>query len=136
MNNTNVSQNSNTKQNQPNYFAIIMLVVVIGFCVYKYVWPKINTSWVVDAACTEVKSQVYSDYGEIPSVSGSILYKNGQDYIVVVSYDLREIDWEGKIACHVYGYRKSNCYVTGMTREMPDDYRFNIEELKALWSIE
>lgn len=128
--------NSTNNARKPNYFSIILLVVVLVFFGYKYVWPKVNTSWVVDAACTEVKSQVYSDYGEVPSVSGSILYKNGQDYIVVVSYSLREFDWEGKVACHVYGFRKSNCYVTGMTQEMSKGYKFNTEELKALWGIE
>lgn len=127
---------TNNPEKTPNYFSIILLVAVLIFCGYKYVWPKVNTSWVVDAACTEVKSQVYSDYGEVPSVSGSILYKNGQDYIVVVSYSLREIDWEGKVACHVYGYRESNCHVTGMTQEMAKGYKFNTEELKALWGIE
>ena len=127
---------TNGTATKPNYFSIILLIAVLVFCGYKYVWPKVNTSWVVDAACTEVKSQVYSDYGEVPSVSGSILYKNGQDYIVIVSYSLREFDWDGKVACHVYGYRKSNCYVTGMTQEMSKNYKFNTEELKALWGIE
>ena len=127
---------SNNNGTRPNYFSVILLIAVLVFCGYKYVWPKVNTSWVVDAACTEVKSQVYSDYGEVPSVSGSILYKNGQDYIVIVSYNLREIDWEGKVACHVYGYRKSNCYVTGMTQELSKGYSFNTEELKALWGLE
>ena len=126
---------STNSKTSPNYFSIIVLIAISVFLGYKYVLPKIDTSWVVDVACTEVKSQVYSKYGEIPSVSGNILYENGQDYIVVVSYNLREIDWEGKVACHVYGYRKSNCYVTGMTQEMSKGYKFNTEELKALWGI-
>lgn len=87
--------NSTNNATKPNYFSIIFLIVVLVFCGYKYVWSKVNTSWVVDAACTEVKSLVYSDYGEVPSVSGSILYQNVQDYIVVVSYSLGEFDWDG-----------------------------------------
>ena len=121
---------------KPTASSIIFLIAVLIFFGYKYAWPKIDTSWVVDAACAEVKSQVYSDYGEVPRVSGNILYKNGQHYIVITTYRLSEFDWEGKIACHVYGYRKSNCYVTGMTNEMPENYHFNTEELKALWGIE
>ena len=96
-----------------------------------------GNEWAIDEACTEVKGQVYSEYGEMPSgISGSILYKNGQDYIVIVSYKLKEFGWEGQVACHVYGYRKSNCFVKGTTKEMPKGYEFGIEEIKALWRIE
>jgi len=126
--------NSNT-ESKPNMFSLVFLIAVIIFFCYKFIGPKINTSWVVDKACAEVRSQIYSDYGEIPSVSGKIVYKDGHEYIVVVSYDLHEINWEGKIACYVYGYRKSNCYVKGMTQEMPRNYKFKTEELKALWRI-
>lgn len=50
---------------------ILLLLVIWGI---RYFGPKIDTSWAVDAACAKVKSEVYSDYGDIPRVSGELIY--------------------------------------------------------------
>lgn len=50
----------------------------------------------INEACSEVKSMVYSACGEIPSISADILYENGRECIVVVSYDLPDLNWKGK----------------------------------------
>lgn len=98
--------------------------------------PKIDTSWVVETAVAEVKSDVYKTYGEIPIVEGRILYNNDQRYVVLAKYRLPEFGWEGSCACYVYGYREGNAFVSGMTNEMAYEYPYNTEELKALWGIE
>lgn len=133
---TNHSQNTDTAAPKANIFSIILVIAVIVFIGYKYVMPKIDKSWVVDAAIREVKSNVYNDYGEIPNIRGNVIYKSGQHYIVIVKYSLPELDWKGSCACHVYGYRKGNVFVNGMTNELPGDYEYNTEELKAMWGIE
>lgn len=131
-------ENTNTTNNtsQINFYSIFVLIVALLFVGYKYILPRVDTSWVVDAAVAEVKSDVYSQYGEIPSMSGELIYKNGQDYIVIVKYTLPEWKWKASCACHVYGYRKSNVSVMGMTNELGYDYKYGTEELKALWGIE
>lgn len=115
--------------------SLIVLMVIWGI---RYFGPKIDTSWAVDKACAEVKSEVYNDYGEIPRVSGELIYKDGQNYIVVVKYEIPGWDWEASCACLVYGYRESNCFVSRMTTEMSYDYNYkaSLDELKALWALD
>lgn len=117
--------------------SLILIVLVIIWGV-KYLGPQINTSWAVDEACREVKSEVYSDYGEIPQVSGELIYKDGEKHVVVVKYKIPGWSWEASCACLVYGYREGNCDVTKMTTEMPYNYNYktNLNELKARWSLD
>ena len=53
---------------------VVAILVIWGV---RYFGPKIDTSWAVDKACAEVKSEVYNDYGEVPRVSGELIYKDG-----------------------------------------------------------
>jgi len=116
---------------------LILVVLVALFWAVRYFGPKVDQSWVIDEACTEVESQVYIEYGEIPTaVRGEIIYQNGQNYIVIVKYHVPGWDWDGSRACHIYGYRKSNCALMEMTNELSYDYAYNAAELKALWAIE
>ena len=114
---------------------LIVLVVIWGV---RYFGPKVDTSWAVDKACAEVKSEVYNDYGEVPRVSGELIYKDGENYIIVVKYEVPGWKWEASCACLVYGYRESNCFVSRMTTEMSYDYNYkaNLDELKALWALD
>lgn len=115
---------------------VICLILLVIWGIKEYA-PKIDTSWAVECACTKVKSEVYKDYGEVPEVSGELIYKDEQDYIVVVKYELPEFGWEASVACHVFGFRESNCYVSGMTKEYSYnfDYKDDLDELKALWEL-
>ena len=115
---------------------VLISIPMIRMLIYNY-GPRMDTSWVVKDTCTEMKSEVYNEYGEIPNISGKIIYENHPDYIVVVKYTLPEWGWEGSRACHVYGYREDICHVSGKTREMPYDYDYvsMLDELKAMWAL-
>ena len=117
--------------------AVVYLIYTIASAGIHYFGPKVNKSWVTDVACTEVKSEVYKDFGEVPIVSGKILYQNDNHYIVAVNYQFQNEKWSGSVACHVIGYRESNCFVSGMTNDFDFDYDFSsrLDELKALWAI-
>lgn len=130
---------STTGNNQTGFnLRPLILVVLLVIGGIWYFGPKVNTSWVVDEACTKIKSEVYNDWGEVAQVSGEVIYKKGQDYIVAVQYKLQGSSFQGSYACHVYGYRKNNCYVSSLTTEMPYayDYEDHIDELKALWELD
>ena len=133
-----MDETKETRAPKINLGAIIGLVLIMLFLGYKYLLPKIDTSWVVDAAVAEVKSDVYRDYGEIPSLNGRIIYQDKQNYIVAVTYRIPEYSWKASCACRVYGYREDNVSVIGMTSEMPYDYdyRAHLEELKAMWGLD
>ena len=109
-------------------FTIIISTISISSCS--------NVGWAVDAACTEVKRQLINSYGDVATVSGGILYENKPDFIVIVKYEIPELKCKGSIACHVYGYRKGNCYVLSTTDEMPYNYKYSRELMKTLWGIE
>lgn len=131
---THVVSRNNTSG---KWLTMILVVFLVTRCIY-YCAPKLNTSWAVDEACDEVKSQVYRDYGEIPKMSGKLIYKKGQHHIVVVKYEIPKWEIEWSRACLVYGYRESNCFVSKMTTENTADYDYKskLEELKALWSLD
>ena len=121
-----------------NPISLVALILILAFYGMRQFGPKLNTSWVVDEACTKAKSNVYQSYGEIPRISGQIIYQNQQNYIVAVKYSLPDGGWKASCACHVYGYRESNVVVLGTTNEMSYDYNYkaSVEELKALWAID
>ena len=116
----------------------LIVVVILVIWGVRYFGSKIDTSWAVDKACAEVKIEVYNDYGEVPRVSGELIYKDEQNYIVAVKYEVPGWDWEASCACLVYGYRESNCFVSRMTTEMSYNYNYkaNLDELKALWALD
>ena len=99
---------------------------------------KAGTPWAINKACLEVKSDVYQDWSEIPTVSGEQIYHNGANYIVAVKYKLPKSGLGGSCACLVYGYSEDNCFVSHMTTERAYDfdYEAKLEELKALWALE
>ena len=115
---------------------VLLIISVIRFC-SSAVGTKNDTSWAVDAACKKVKSVVYKDYGEIPDVSGKLIYKDGEHYIVAVRYEIPDW-WDGSRACLVYGYEESNCFVEHVTTDMSYDcdYKARLDELKALWALD
>lgn len=114
-----------------------IIIIFVAICTILYFGSKMDTSWAIDKACTEVKSDVYQNYGEIPKISGNIIYHEEQKYIVVVKYEIPRLGWKASCACLVYGYREDNCYVTNMTAEMSYNYNYedNLEQLKALWAL-
>ena len=97
-----------------------------------------RNSWAEDLACKEVKSDIYSSYGEIPNLNGELIYQDGQYYVVIVKYDIPNWNWQGSCACLIYGYSEDNCFLYGMTNELSYDYdyRANLEDLKALWKLD
>lgn len=125
----------NTQINPGRILSVIATVIAIVFLISRHISPSLDDSWAVDKACTEVKSEVYQTYGEIPSLTGSVLYNKDQHYIVLVKYRVSGWDWEASRVCHIYGYGEDNCHLNNMTKELAYDYSYNIEELKALWAI-
>lgn len=123
-------------QSKKNWtFILPIAVLLIGYLII-YI-PRLSTSWTVDEACNEVKSKVYNEYGVIPQVSGELIYKDRPNYIVVVRYEIPEWDYKASRACVVFGFRKNSGFVKGMTSEMSYnfDYEANLDEIKALWSL-
>ena len=115
--------------------ALLLVVVGIAFIIFNRISSKPDTSMIVDEARTEVKSEVYQAWGEVPtSLSGKIIYSNDKDYIVVVKYGFDGLDEVGSHACHIHVYGNDAC-LNGMTQELAYDYPYNVEELKALWAI-
>lgn len=133
----NSGTSSTTSTVRIKWSALIAIVVVL-FWGIRNIGPKIDRSWAVKEACSEVKSDVYNTYGEIAHVSGDLIYRDGQHHIIAVKYSIPEFDWQASCACLVYGYRESNCSVTRMTNEMSYDYNYkaNLEDLKALWALD
>lgn len=132
------SQTTSARKSTGIKWTSVALVVILAFFIIKYVVPKVNTSWATDKACAAVKSEVYSQYGEIPRVTGEIVYRKGEHYIVAVKYELPDLGWKASCACLIYGYRKSNCVVSGMTNELPYscNYDSRVDELKVLWGLD
>lgn len=119
------------------FYVIILIAFFAFFNIKNTVAEAEKESWAVDEACMEVKSRLYAASGEIPNVSGKVLYENGQDCIVIVSFDFPELNWENSKACHVvYGHRKETCYTSHILDAPSSDYEFDVEELKVLWKIE
>ena len=109
------------------------LILIALFGIFSSISNK--QSWDEAAACKEVKSIVYKSYGEIPEVSGERLWKDGQNYIVIVKFKIPDIGWEGSYACHIYGYGEDNNFLKDRTRELSYGYKYDTEELKALWAL-
>ena len=122
------------------YIVVIVVIVaaifLINFDRYNISIFNISKDWAVKEACKEVKAQLLEDYGEIATTQGSILYSNDQDYIVVVRYELPELNWKGSVACYVYGYSADNCHVKRITKEMSYDYAYDKEYMKTFWAID
>lgn len=130
--------NNKPQKSVLNKIVLLVCIVVVVIGIVKYITPKFSTEWAVDKACAEVKSEVYKDYGEVPRVSGEFIYRDGENYIIAVTYTVPSLDWEASCACLIYGYREDNCHLKRMTNELPHDYDYkdNLEELKALWALE
>jgi len=138
-NNSNVSEckEDSTIDIYDQIFRIIALILIGALLFWRFAIPKIDLSWQVDAACLEVKSEVYDNYNEIPELDGEIIYKNEYDYIVVVRYILKDSGIKGSYACHIWGIREGSSHLSGMTTELPYDYDYSndIEKLKATFKI-
>lgn len=139
-NHTKTQNNATTTTRNPvtiKWSSLFLIVLVVIWNV-RYFGPKIDTSWAVDKACAEVKSEIYNEYREVPQVSGKIVYKDGENYIVAVKYEVPGWKHQASCACLVYGYRESNCSVSRMTTEMSYNYNYkaNLNELKALWALD
>ena len=115
---------------------VVLMITIFSAC-KLFENNENSTSWATEKACAEVKSDVYNTYGEIPRVSGNLIYANEPHYIIAVKYELPEFDWKGSAACHIYGYSESNCHLSGMTKEMAYnyDYKAHLDELKAMWAL-
>lgn len=127
-----------TNKSRKPQISIALVIVVLFICykIFMAVAPIVNTSYVIDTACTEIKREVYNSYGEIPHVQGEILYQNRPYYIVKVTYILDDTRIKGSYACRILAYRKSNSTCMSYTYEMPYTYDYNIEELKTMWGID
>lgn len=134
-------ENTERKENKKSgilslVYILVVLILLVSWGAHK-LGPKINKSWAIEVACTEVTSAVYNEFGEIPEVSGKLIYHDDADYIVAVNYMVPAWGLEGSRACHVYGYRENNCFVSGMTKDMSYGYDFSprLNELKAMWAL-
>lgn len=131
--------NQKTSQDKPSGSIgdIIVSIIVLVLLFYKLILPKIDSSWIIDEAYSGVKKIVYENYGEIPEMTGKLIYKEDNHYIVAIKYEIPKWNWKASVACHIVGTNRKNCSVYGITKEQ--DYNTNydarVEELKALWGI-
>lgn len=122
--------------------SLIITVVIIGF-VGKYalnMFRGVSDAEICQEAETEIKSYIYEDSGEIPTLTSEIIYsvKDGKikDSIVVVKYKLENEGWSGSYAVHIHSGVK-DAFVREITQEQEYDYDYesHIEELKVMYKI-
>lgn len=121
---------------------LIVMVLIIGFA-GKYclkLFGGVSDTEICQEAETEIKSYIYEESGEIPTLTSEIIYsvKDGKikDSIVVVKYKLENEGWSGSYAVHIHSGVK-DAFVREITQEQEYDYDYesHIEELKVMYKI-
>lgn len=121
---------------------LIVMVLIIGFA-GKYclkLFGGVSDTEICQEAETEIKSYVYQNSGEIPTLTSEIIYsaKDGKvkDSIVVVKYELENEGWSGSYAVHIHSGVK-DAFVREITQEQEYDYDYesHIDELKVMYKI-
>lgn len=141
--NTNGQVQNNTKGScLGTIISLIIAVLIIGF-VGKYainMFSGVSDTEICQEAEKEIKSYVYENSGEIPTITSEIIYsvKDGKikDSIVVVKYKLENEGWSGSYAVHIHSGVK-DAFVREITQEQEYDYDYesHIEELKVMYKI-
>lgn len=124
----------------PSIIVVLIWVIVMGNA-----WGCFDTNAKAEkAAMKMIQSNLYksmnyteSDYDMTAETVYSGSSSSGRRKIVIVRYKITSGDWEGyggSYACQVMNGDQAMHF--SVTKEMPPDHEFDIEELKILWELE